>query len=124
MIVDEKQDADHIEKAYDSKSPIGSDIHPEQDWAAEEEAAIVKKADWRVFPMLCPSSPTLNWKIVLTYSRHCIWPLASRQNQHFCRIHRRPGRRFAAHGTALQHCFAGILHRYSLTHNQSKSNPV
>ncbi|KAL1605513.1 hypothetical protein SLS59_003315 [Nothophoma quercina] len=53
MLADEKQDVDHVEKAYDSPSPIDRDIHPEQDWTQEEERAIVKKADWRVFPMLC-----------------------------------------------------------------------
>lgn len=53
MLADEKQDVDHVEKAYDSPPPIDRDIHPEQDWTQEEERAIVKKADWRVFPMLC-----------------------------------------------------------------------
>ncbi|KAH6614012.1 major facilitator superfamily domain-containing protein [Boeremia exigua] len=53
MLVDEKNDVDHVEKAYDSPSPRERDLHPEQDWTHEEEQAIVKKADWRVFPMLC-----------------------------------------------------------------------
>jgi hypothetical protein len=37
---DEKRGVDHVEKAYDV-SPIGSDGHPEQDWTAEEEKAVV-----------------------------------------------------------------------------------
>ncbi|KAF2631009.1 pantothenate transporter [Macroventuria anomochaeta] len=53
MLVDEKHDVDHVEKAYNSPLPRDRDIHPEQDWTQEEERAIVKKADWRVFPMLC-----------------------------------------------------------------------
>jgi hypothetical protein len=53
MFVDEKNDADHVEKAYDSTAVTERDIHPEQDWTEQEERAIVKKADWRVFPMLC-----------------------------------------------------------------------
>ena len=53
MLVDEKHDVDHIEQVYDSPLPGDRDIHPEQDWTQEEERAIVKKADWRVFPMLC-----------------------------------------------------------------------
>lgn len=53
MFVDEKQDVDQVEKACDSPLPQDRDINPEQDWTQEEERAIVKKADWRVFPMLC-----------------------------------------------------------------------
>lgn len=53
MFVDEKLNVDHVEKAYDSPSPQDRDVHPEQDWTLEEERAIVKKADWRIFPMLC-----------------------------------------------------------------------
>lgn len=53
MLVDEKHDVHHVEKAYDSPSTRDRDIHPEQDWTHEEERAIVKKADLRVFPMLC-----------------------------------------------------------------------
>lgn len=53
MLVDEKNDVDHVEKAYDSTAVRDWDIHPEQDWTQEEERAIVKKADRRVFPMLC-----------------------------------------------------------------------
>lgn len=53
MLVDEKQDIDQVEKACDSPLPQDHDTNPEQDWTQEEERAIVKKADWRVFPMLC-----------------------------------------------------------------------
>lgn len=53
MLIDEKNDVDHVEKAYESTEVQDRDNHPEQDWSAEEERAIVKKADWRVFPMLC-----------------------------------------------------------------------
>jgi hypothetical protein len=53
MVLDEKNDVDHVEKAYDSTATHDRDSHPEQDWTHEEERAIVKKADWRVFPMLC-----------------------------------------------------------------------
>ncbi|KAL6703512.1 hypothetical protein ACN47E_009610 [Coniothyrium glycines] len=49
---DEKPDVDQIEKAY-VVSPVDADEHPEQDWTPEEEKAIVRKADRRVFPMLC-----------------------------------------------------------------------
>lgn len=63
---EEKHPIDTIEKAHQDSAP-----HPEQDWTAEEERAIVytstsmkkthyktnkthrRKADWRVFPMLC-----------------------------------------------------------------------
>jgi hypothetical protein len=53
MLLDEKNDVDHVEKAHDTTAVQGRDMHPEQDWTQEEERAIVKKADWRVFPMLC-----------------------------------------------------------------------
>ena len=53
MLIDEKNDVDHVEKAYNSTAAQSRDIHPEQDWTQEEERAIVRKADWRVFPMLC-----------------------------------------------------------------------
>ncbi|KAJ4366070.1 hypothetical protein N0V95_000297 [Ascochyta clinopodiicola] len=53
MLVDKKNDIDHVEKACNSTVPRGRDIHPEQDWTQDEEQAIVKKADMRVFPMLC-----------------------------------------------------------------------
>ncbi|KAH7398589.1 major facilitator superfamily domain-containing protein [Pyrenochaeta sp. MPI-SDFR-AT-0127] len=46
---DEKREVDYAEKAYDDSSAN----EPEIDWTPEEEAEIVKKADWRVFPMLC-----------------------------------------------------------------------
>ncbi|CAO2655022.1 Nn.00g117550.m01.CDS01 [Neocucurbitaria sp. VM-36] len=52
-MVKEEQDVDYAEKAYDAPSPPDGEYHPEQDWTPEEEKAIVKKADWRVFPMLC-----------------------------------------------------------------------
>lgn len=53
MLINEKNDVDHVEKAYDSTEVQDRDHHPEQDWSAKEEQAIVKKADRRVFPMLC-----------------------------------------------------------------------
>ena len=53
MPADEKGDLSHEEKAYEIPSPADRDTHPEQDWTYEEEREIVKKADWRVFPMLC-----------------------------------------------------------------------
>lgn len=53
MLVDEKKDVDYVEMGYDSNAIREQDSHPEQDWTKEEEQAIVKKADWRVFPMLC-----------------------------------------------------------------------
>jgi hypothetical protein len=37
---DEKRSVDHVEKAYDV-APTDSDDHPEQDWTAEEEKAVV-----------------------------------------------------------------------------------
>lgn len=52
-MLDEKNEVDHVEKAYASTTVQGPDTHPEQDWTQEEERVIVKKADWRVFPMLC-----------------------------------------------------------------------
>lgn len=53
MLVDEKHNVDHVEKAYDSPPPRYRDAHQGQDWTQEEEQVIVKKADWHVFPMLC-----------------------------------------------------------------------
>ncbi|OAF99295.1 MFS general substrate transporter [Paraphaeosphaeria sporulosa] len=53
MLIDEKTDVDHVEKAHIPPAHSDNDATPEQDWTAEEERAIVKKADWRVFPMLC-----------------------------------------------------------------------
>ncbi len=58
MLVDEKSDVNHVEKAHDSPSPKDRDSHPNQEWTQEEERAIVKKADWRVFPMLCTQVPS------------------------------------------------------------------
>lgn len=52
VMMNEKADADRVEMAYDV-APTDSGDQPEQDWTAEEEKAIVRKADWRVFPMLC-----------------------------------------------------------------------
>ncbi|KAJ4368432.1 hypothetical protein N0V83_006789 [Neocucurbitaria cava] len=52
-MVKEKHDVDYVEKAYDVPIPPEGGEHPEQDWTPEEEKAVVKKADWRVFPMLC-----------------------------------------------------------------------
>ncbi|OAL54562.1 MFS general substrate transporter [Pyrenochaeta sp. DS3sAY3a] len=52
MPEDEKRDVDLVEKSYDDPS-TPSEGRPEEDWTVEEEKAIVKKADWRVFPMLC-----------------------------------------------------------------------
>jgi hypothetical protein len=40
MIEDDKQDIEHVEKAYDA-SPTDVDVHPEQDWTLEEESAVV-----------------------------------------------------------------------------------
>jgi hypothetical protein len=37
---DEKRDIEHVERAYDV-SPVDNDHHPEQDWTAEEEKAVV-----------------------------------------------------------------------------------
>ncbi|KAJ8116432.1 hypothetical protein OPT61_g2132 [Boeremia exigua] len=53
MLVDEKNSVDHLENGYDSPSRGDRDIDSEHDWTQEEEREIVKKADWRVFPMLC-----------------------------------------------------------------------
>lgn len=53
MLIDEKNNVDHVEKASNPIATHDRDIHSEQDWTREEERAIVKKADWRVFPMLC-----------------------------------------------------------------------
>lgn len=54
MLIDEKNDTDHVEKARGLPDASSDpDVHPEQDWTQEEERAIVRKADWRVFPMLC-----------------------------------------------------------------------
>lgn len=36
----EKKEIDYVEKAYDV-SPTRTDDHPEQDWTAEEERAVV-----------------------------------------------------------------------------------
>jgi hypothetical protein len=37
---DDKRSVDHVEKAYDV-APTDNDSHPEQDWTAEEEKAVV-----------------------------------------------------------------------------------
>lgn len=39
-MMDEKADADRVEKAYDD-APVDSDGQPEQDWSEAEERAIV-----------------------------------------------------------------------------------
>ncbi|KAL2429095.1 MFS transporter prlL [Exophiala dermatitidis] len=52
----------HVEKTDDASSVASTtrkdeeaapEVNPDQDWTPEEEAALVKKVDWRVFPMLC-----------------------------------------------------------------------
>ncbi|KAF2787119.1 pantothenate transporter [Melanomma pulvis-pyrius CBS 109.77] len=53
-IMDDKHDIAQIEKTYTNTSSQAGDPAPEQhDWTPEEERAVVRKADWRVFPMLC-----------------------------------------------------------------------
>lgn len=53
MLIDEKNDIDHVEKANAGSVNHEHDAPLMEDWTPEEERAIVKKADWRVFPMLC-----------------------------------------------------------------------
>lgn len=43
----EKNDIEHVEKAYDA-SPADSDGHPEQDWTPEEERAVVYVSIYRI----------------------------------------------------------------------------
>lgn len=51
-VADEKAELGQIEKTLSTSSRNEGHIQ-EQDWTPEEERAVVKKADWRVFPMLC-----------------------------------------------------------------------
>ncbi|XPS99847.1 hypothetical protein M3J09_009015 [Ascochyta lentis] len=53
MLVSEKHGIDHVDETCNSTPPRDRDFHPEQDWTEDEEQTIVKKADLRVFPMLC-----------------------------------------------------------------------
>ncbi|KAI8942847.1 hypothetical protein NX059_000887 [Plenodomus lindquistii] len=52
MLKSEKQEIEHAEEVYDSTTADNGG-HTEQDWTPEEERVIVRKADLRVFPMLC-----------------------------------------------------------------------
>lgn len=49
---DVKDSNNHVEKVLTNSSQDAQNP-AEVDWTPEEERAIVRKADWRVFPMLC-----------------------------------------------------------------------
>lgn len=52
-MAEEKHELGHVEKTSTNSSSREAEAQQELDWTPEEEKEIVKKADWRVFPMLC-----------------------------------------------------------------------